>query len=72
MTVIMQIAVSFIPSDIEEGILMFEGVKRIFDFMPRLVIASLGFISCITIPRYLGIRILEKKIFCSEAHMDKK
>lgn len=41
MTVIMQIAVSFTPSDIKEGILMFEGVKRIFDFMPRLVLASL-------------------------------
>ena len=41
MTAIMQIAVSFIPSNIEEGILMFEGVKRIFDFMPRLVVASL-------------------------------
>jgi uncharacterized integral membrane protein (TIGR00697 family) len=41
MTVIMQIAVNFTPSDVEEGILTFNGVKRIFDFMPRIVIASL-------------------------------
>lgn len=41
MTIIMQIAVNFTPSDVEEGILTFNGVKRIFDFMPRIVIASL-------------------------------
>lgn len=41
MTGIMQIAVNFIPSNIEEGIITFNGVKRIFDFMPRLVVASL-------------------------------
>lgn len=41
MTLIMQIAVSFTPSNIEEGIITFNGVKRVFDFMPRIVIASL-------------------------------
>ena len=41
MTIIMQIAVNFTPSNVEEGILTFNGVKRIFDFMPRIVIASL-------------------------------
>lgn len=41
MTLIMKIAVSFVPTNVEEGILMFEGVKRIFDFMPRLIFASL-------------------------------
>lgn len=41
MTIIMQIAVNFTPCDVEEGILTFNGVKRIFDFMPRIVIASL-------------------------------
>lgn len=41
MTLIMQIAISFIPSNIEEGIITFNGVKRIFDFMPRIAVASL-------------------------------
>lgn len=41
MTVIMQIAVSFTPSNIEEGIITFNGVKRVFDFMPRIAVASL-------------------------------
>lgn len=41
MTVLMQLAVSFAPSDVEEGLLMFNSVKMIFDFMPRLVFASL-------------------------------
>lgn len=41
MTIIMQIAINFVPSDIEEGLITFNGVKRIFDFMPRLVLASL-------------------------------
>lgn len=41
MTVIMQIAVSFTPSNIEEGIITFNGVKRIFNFMPRIALASL-------------------------------
>lgn len=41
MTVIMQIAVHFTPSNVEEGIQTFNGVKRIFDFMPRIAIASL-------------------------------
>lgn len=41
MTVIMKIAVSFVPSDVEEASLMFQSVKKIFDFMPRLIVASL-------------------------------
>lgn len=42
MTVIMRIAVSFVPSDIKEGLILFDSVRRIFDFMPRLVFASLA------------------------------
>ena len=38
-SLIMKIAVSFVP--MEEGIVMFEAVKNIFDFMPRLMFASL-------------------------------
>lgn len=38
-SIIMKIAVLFVP--LEEGIVMFESVKQIFDFMPRLMIASL-------------------------------
>ena len=41
MTLIMQVAVAFTPSNVEEGLLTFNGVKRIFDFMPRIAIASL-------------------------------
>ena len=41
MTLIMRIAVSFVPTDVAEGLLLFESVRRIFDFMPRLVLASL-------------------------------
>lgn len=41
MTLIMQTAVSFVPSDVEEGIITFNGVRRIFDFMPRIALASL-------------------------------
>ena len=41
LTLIMQIAVSFIPTDVEEAILLFDGVKRMFDFMPRIAVASL-------------------------------
>lgn len=36
---IMKVAVLFTP--MEEGVLMFESVKSIFDFMPRLMVASL-------------------------------
>jgi uncharacterized integral membrane protein (TIGR00697 family) len=36
---IMKVAVLFTPT--EEGVLMFESVKSIFDFMPRLMVASL-------------------------------
>ena len=39
MSLIMKIAVMFTP--INEGLEMFQGVKNIFDFMPRLIIASL-------------------------------
>ncbi|NME35256.1 MULTISPECIES: queuosine precursor transporter [Fusobacterium] len=38
-SIIMKIAVLFIP--LEEGVIMFESVKQIFDFMPRLMVASL-------------------------------
>lgn len=38
-SIIMKIAVSFTP--IDEGVTMFENVKQIFDFMPRLMLASL-------------------------------
>lgn len=41
LTSIMQIAVSFTPTNVEEAILLFDGVKRMFDFMPRIAIASL-------------------------------
>lgn len=41
MTLIMQIAVSFTPINIEESLETFNGVKRVFDFMPRIVVASL-------------------------------
>lgn len=41
LTAIMQIAVSFTPTNVEEAILLFDGVKRMFDFMPRIAIASL-------------------------------
>lgn len=41
MTGIMRIAVNFIPTDVQEAILLFEGVKRMFDFMPRIAVASL-------------------------------
>ncbi|WP_410207479.1 queuosine precursor transporter [Fusobacterium sp.] len=41
LTSIMQIAVSFVPTDVEEAIVLFDGVKRMFDFMPRIAIASL-------------------------------
>lgn len=41
MSLIMKIAVSFVPSDVKEAVIMFQGVQRIFDFMPRLICASL-------------------------------
>ncbi|MBR8700372.1 queuosine precursor transporter [Fusobacterium sp. DD29] len=41
LTAIMQIAVSFTPTNVEEAIILFDGVKRMFDFMPRIAIASL-------------------------------
>lgn len=41
MTLIMQIAVSFTPINMEESLETFNGVKRVFDFMPRIVVASL-------------------------------
>ena len=41
MTGLMRIAVSFTPTNVPEAILLFDGVKRMFDFMPRIVIASL-------------------------------
>lgn len=39
--VIMKIAVSFTPTNIEEGMRNFESVKLIFDFMPRIMLAGL-------------------------------
>lgn len=41
MTIIMQVSVLFIPSDVQEGLKNFESVKTIFSFMPRLVAAGL-------------------------------
>lgn len=40
MTAIMQVAISFTPLDIPEGLEMFNGVKAIFSLMPRLAFAS--------------------------------
>jgi uncharacterized integral membrane protein (TIGR00697 family) len=40
-TVIMKLGVSFVPSTTEGGGISFTGVKNIFDFMPRLSLASL-------------------------------
>lgn len=41
MTSIMQIAVAFTPTDVEEAKTLFAGVKNIFSFMPRIALASL-------------------------------
>ncbi len=41
MTAIMQVAISFTPLDIPEGLSLFNGVKSIFSLMPRLAFASL-------------------------------
>ncbi len=39
-TAIMQVAISFTPLDVPEGLEMFNGVKAIFSLMPRLAFAS--------------------------------
>lgn len=39
--VIMKIAVSFVPLNVEEGLENFKSLKTIFDFMPRILIAGL-------------------------------
>lgn len=43
MAVLMKIAVAFIPSTVQEGVVNFTAIKGIFDFMPRILLA--GFIA---------------------------
>jgi uncharacterized integral membrane protein (TIGR00697 family) len=40
-TILMKVAVSFSPAQIEEDFIAFNGIKRVFDLMPRLSLASL-------------------------------
>ncbi|WP_297597014.1 queuosine precursor transporter [uncultured Cetobacterium sp.] len=39
--IIMKIAVSFVPSAVQEGVANFQSLKMIFDFMPRILFAGL-------------------------------
>lgn len=40
-TLIMQVAIKFIPLDIENSLILFDGVKNIFALLPRFAVASL-------------------------------
>ncbi len=42
MTLIMQIAVAFAPTQVSEGMANYDAVKTIFSFMPRIVFAGLA------------------------------